>query len=180
MNSLVALPIAAAVPTTAPAMPLNADPIFAAVDEFRRADAACEAVDDGNIPDELADRLHVATKAVMPTRPTTPAGLAALTTWAREKADEMEPNSYMLGEDLCALTASIDDATRGMSGLEPWSPPAPVVASPHPDAECSRRSSATMQPSLSTSATSVCGIRSNCSSLLRAAGNRKNALTCGR
>ena len=76
------------------------------------------------------------------TRPTTPAGLAALTTWAREQAVWLCANASGLhGEDLCALTASIDDATRGMSGLKPWSPPLPaaVAAStpvrPHPDAE---------------------------------------------
>jgi len=63
------------------------------------------------------------------TCPTTPAGLAVLTTWAREQADWLCANSSVLNsEDYCALTASIDDATRGMSGLEPWSPPLQAAA----------------------------------------------------
>jgi hypothetical protein len=28
----------------------------------------------------------------------------------------------LLAEDFCALTATIDDAARGMSGLKPWAP----------------------------------------------------------
>ena len=47
MNTLVSLPILAAVPTTAPAMLPDAeqaaDPIFAAIDAYRTADAACAA-----------------------------------------------------------------------------------------------------------------------------------------
>jgi hypothetical protein len=104
--------------TTAPV-----DPIYAAIDAFRRADASCVAV-DGDIPDELGDQSHEAYLAVLRTRPVTPAGLAALTAWARERADWLYANASLLdGENLCALTASIDDATRGMSGLESWSPP---------------------------------------------------------
>jgi hypothetical protein len=103
------------------------DPIFAAIDAFRRADASCVAV-HGDIPDELGDQCFDAYSVVLRTRPTTPAGLAALTTWAREQADWLRANSTILhGEDLCALTASIDDATRGMSGLEPWSPRQPAL-----------------------------------------------------
>jgi hypothetical protein len=59
----------------------------------------------------------------MRTRPTTPAGLAALTSWARERADWLRANGTEGGDDFCTVSASIDDATRGMSGLEPWSPP---------------------------------------------------------
>jgi hypothetical protein len=103
-----------------------ADPIFAAIDAFRRADAACSAV-DGDIPDELGDRQWDAYKAVLRTRPTTPGGLVALTTFAREQADWLCVNSSVLsGEDNCEVFAAIDDATRGMSGLEPWSPPPPA------------------------------------------------------
>ena len=138
---------AAAIATTAPAIAglAEPDPIYAAIEAFRRADASCVAV-NGDIPDELGDRLCAASKAVMRTRPTTPAGLAALTTWARGQADEMESHSVLFGEDFCALTAAIDDAARGMSGLKPWSPPllaAPALTQPpakaaitaHPDAE---------------------------------------------
>ena len=83
----------------------------------------------GDIPDELMDLRHAAYSVVLRTRPSTPAGLAALTTWAREQADWLRANASGLhGEDLCALTVSIDDATRGMSGLEPWSPPLQAAA----------------------------------------------------
>jgi hypothetical protein len=81
--SAAALPIAGALPTSAEA---TTDPIFAAIDAFRRADAAVVAV-NGDIPDELGDQCHEAYLAVVRTRPTTPAGLAALTTWVRERTD---------------------------------------------------------------------------------------------
>lgn len=128
MNTLVSLPILTAMPTTAPAMPPTAgdpDPIFAAIDAHRQADAACIAVPRGvDIPDELGDRRSGAYHTVMRTRPTTPAGLAALTGWAREEARHLRKDGSMLyANDLCALTATIDDAARGMSGLDPWSPP---------------------------------------------------------
>ncbi|KJC35658.1 hypothetical protein UP09_31020 [Bradyrhizobium sp. LTSP885] len=123
MNSIVALPIIAAVPTIAPAIPPEADPIFGAIDGYRQALAACVPV-DGDIPDALSDRLCNASRAVMRTRPVSPAGLAALTGWMRERADDMRDCSTWHSEDLCALAATIDDATRGMSGLKAWSPAA--------------------------------------------------------
>ena len=99
------------------------DPIYAAIEAHRRADALCVTA-NGDIPDELGDQCFDAYSVVLRTRPTTPAGLAALTTWVREQADWLDANASLLNcEDLCALTASIDDATRGMSGLKPWSPP---------------------------------------------------------
>jgi hypothetical protein len=80
---------------------------------------------DGDIPDEVMDQRCAAYSVVLRTRPTTPAGLAAFTTWTHEQADWLCANGSVLhGEDLCALTAAIDDATRGMSGLEAWSPTA--------------------------------------------------------
>jgi hypothetical protein len=92
--SVGAITVAAA-PTTAPAMPPDAgeaaDPIFAAIHEYRQVDAACDAVPCGvDIPDELGDRRGDAMRAVMRTCPTTPAGLVALTGWAREQADWLE------------------------------------------------------------------------------------------
>ena len=100
------------------------DPIFAAIDAFRRAHALFFAEHVGDIPDEIGDQYSAACSVMQRTRPTTPAGLAVLTTWAREQADWLCANSSVLNsEDYCALTASIDDATRGMSGLESWSPP---------------------------------------------------------
>jgi hypothetical protein len=107
-------------PAIASALP--DDPIFAAIDAFRRADTACVAV-DGDIPNEIGDRWSEAISVVMRTRPTTPAGLAALTTWARERADWLSANGTEGGDNFCTVSATIDDAARGMSGLEPWSPP---------------------------------------------------------
>jgi hypothetical protein len=117
-----AAPVAALVP------PPEADPIFGAIDAWRRADAACVEV-NGDIPDELTDQAWEAHHAVVRTRPTTPAGLAALTGWVRERIDWLRDNASELHtKDLCAITAAIDDATRGMSGLEPWSPPLPAAS----------------------------------------------------
>jgi hypothetical protein len=106
LASAIAEPGAAAFP----------DPIFAAIDAFRRADAACSAV-DGDIPDELGDRQWDAYKAVLRTRPTTPGGLVALTTFAREQADWLCVNSSVLsGEGNCEVFAAIDDAAKALSG----------------------------------------------------------------
>jgi len=109
---------AAAIATAAPATAglAEPDPIFAAIDADRRAVAACVAVVDGDIPDELGDRSTAAYRALMRTRPTTPTGLAALTTWAREMADEIEGHSVLRAEDFCALTATIDDAVKALIG----------------------------------------------------------------
>jgi hypothetical protein len=129
MAATAALPIAAALPVAAPAFAITTDPIFAAMDEYRQAHALFFAEFDGDIPDEIGDRHSDACRLMRRTRPTTPAGLAILTTWAREQADWLNANgSYLDEEECCALAATIDDATRGMSGLEPWSPP-PLVRS---------------------------------------------------
>jgi hypothetical protein len=144
MNSIVALPIVAALPVAAPAMTpaaaaeQSADPIFAAIDAYRQADAAFDAVPrDDEIPDVIGERHSDAFRLVLRTRPTTPAGLAALTTWTRERMDWLRTQgSNLFAEDLCTLTATIDDAARGMSGLEPWSSSSPAATiEPHPDAE---------------------------------------------
>jgi hypothetical protein len=116
---------AAAIATTAPGIAdvAGPDPIYAAFDAFRRAHALFFADFDDDIPDEIGDQYGAACSVMQRTRPTTPAGLAVLTTWAREQADWLCANSSVLhSEDTCALAATIDDATRGMSGLEPWSP----------------------------------------------------------
>jgi hypothetical protein len=106
------------------------DPIFAAIDAWRRADAARVPV-DGDIPDDLADKFDEAHLAVIRTRPTTPTGLAALTGWVREWANWLRDNaSELYAKDFCAIAAAIDDATRGMSGLEPNPEPVPAA---HPD-----------------------------------------------
>lgn len=71
------------------------DPIFAAIEAYRQADAACISV-DGDIPDELMDQRCDAYDEVLQTRPTTPAGLVALTSFAREQADENRKSESML------------------------------------------------------------------------------------
>ncbi len=99
MNTIVALPIVAALPVAAPAMvpAIDAgqsdDPIFAAIDMHRQA--ACDAVPRGvDIPNDLGDRCGDAFRAVMRTCPTPPAGLVALTTWARQEADRLRKEGY--------------------------------------------------------------------------------------
>jgi hypothetical protein len=117
MASAAALPIAAAVPTIAEA---TTDPIFAAIDAFRRADAeymAHEGPED--IPDELGDRQWDAYKAVLRTRPTTPAGLVALTSFARERSEWLIANSSVRSdEDERAVFAAIDDAAKALIGRQ--------------------------------------------------------------
>jgi hypothetical protein len=110
------------------------DPIFPAIDLYRQAAAACSAVSTGmDIPDALADQRGNAFHAVMRTRPTSPAGLTALTTWTREQAAELRKTGDMLfSEDLHTLSVTINDAARGMSGLEPWSP-SPGISEDRPD-----------------------------------------------
>jgi hypothetical protein len=127
-----ALPIVAAMPTVAPARPPDhsVDPIFAAVEEFRLADdaviAACDVVPEDEDLIEIAwCRRDAAHDHVLCTRPTTPAGLVALTTWARERMDWLRNHGTSFEPDkLYAISAAIDDAARGMSGLKAWSPPA--------------------------------------------------------
>src|SRR5258706_16474403 len=81
-------------PASPPASAMD-DPIFAAIDAFRRSDASCVAV-HGDIPDDLMDLRHAAYSVVLRTRPNTPAGLAALTTWAREQANWLRANASVL------------------------------------------------------------------------------------
>ncbi|WGS02212.1 hypothetical protein MTX26_15905 [Bradyrhizobium sp. ISRA443] len=127
MNKIVSTAaIAAALPVATPSIAAvtEADPIFAALEVFRDADRACVSQVGEDVPDEAADRLGAATRRVMRTRPSTPAGLSALTAWVRNEVDDMHANgSVWKSQDLAALAATIDDAVRGMSGLHPWSPP---------------------------------------------------------
>ena len=101
--------------TPAQAAALGADPIFAAVDEFRRADAdlsaAFEPLQEEGVIDKLWVRQEAAYGTVIRTCPTTPAGLAALTTWARERMDWLrKQGSSLEGDKLYELSAAIDDA----------------------------------------------------------------------
>jgi hypothetical protein len=130
----------AAMPATAPGRAACAvDPIFAALDAFRLAEAEFYAERGDDIPDEIGDRWSDAMDVVIHTQPTTPAGLGALTGLAREMAERSNRGDAGLPDrGWISVMVTIDDATRGMSGLKPWSPPpaaAPVPVGPHPDAE---------------------------------------------
>lgn len=140
MNKLVAISAAVAMPTAAPALPAefehSIDPIFAALDGFRFAEAEFYADRSGNIPDEVGDRWSEALDVVIRTQPTTPAGLAALTGFARDMAERSNRNDAGLPDgEWVTVMATIDAATRGMSGLKAWSPPALLPVGPHPDRE---------------------------------------------
>jgi hypothetical protein len=123
--SAAALPIVGTLPTPTEAA---TDPIFPAIDEFQRANAAWSAAfgairDNENVADEIWDRRDIAEERVIKTSPTSPAGLVALTTWVRERLDWLRDNgSCHEPEKYCAMASAIDDAARGMSGLKRWSP----------------------------------------------------------
>jgi hypothetical protein len=109
---------AAVIPTTAAlAATPTVDPIFAAIDAFRQADAAFVAwKGEGDIPDELGDRQSDAFDLVLRTRPTTLAGLVALTTLAREQADWLHKNgSAMSSKNYCILSGAIEDAAIALN-----------------------------------------------------------------
>jgi hypothetical protein len=115
MASAAAVPIAAAVPTIAEA---STDPIFTALDAFYRADAeymAWEGSEEGL--DELGDVQSAADHLVVQTRPTTLAGLVALTTWVRERYEWLDTNGSVLpeGGDY-AIAAAINEAAKALSG----------------------------------------------------------------
>ncbi|PDT69230.1 hypothetical protein CO683_14800 [Bradyrhizobium ottawaense] len=141
MNMLVSTAAtAAALPIASPSIAAGSpdDPIFAALDAWRSAEVAVDEMCEiyprqGTASDmeKLLDQHSLAFRAVMRTRPTTPAGLAALTSWMREEADDMRANSSIWhSKDICAIAATLDDAVRGMSGLKSWSPPANAARAP--------------------------------------------------
>jgi hypothetical protein len=119
MSAAAALPIVAAVPTmAAAAVPIvPVDPMFAALDAYRRVDAEYMAhTGPEDIPDELGDRHSNAFDAVLQTRPTTLAGLVALTTFVRDWTDYLCPHSVLTGEQLCIVAAALDDASKEIFG----------------------------------------------------------------
>jgi hypothetical protein len=97
------------------------DPIFAAIETFRLAEKEFYAV-DGNIPDEVGNRWSEAIDGVIRTRPTTPTGLVALTSFARDMAERSSRDAGFGDKQWTAAIAAIDDAVRGMAGLQSWSP----------------------------------------------------------
>jgi hypothetical protein len=118
------------------------DPTFAAVDRARkgeeeflalaRSEDAAEgrgikldkAPDDHRTPEMVAavKEAIAARIALARTVPTTPEGLAALTTFIREESVE-RGEFYFAADDpdeQFLFVASLDDAVRGMAGLKPW------------------------------------------------------------
>jgi hypothetical protein len=113
LTALAVLPVA--LPAAA------ADPIFAALEAFRLAEEKFYAV-DGDIPDEVGDRWSRAIDVVIQTRPTTPAGLVALTGFVRDLGTRQDRGDAGFGDKQWSLAlAAVDDAARGMAGLQPWS-----------------------------------------------------------
>jgi hypothetical protein len=115
--SAAALPVAAGISTTAPA---TADPIFAVLDKYYRADAAFMA-HEGSEEElgELCDVQSAASDLVVQTRPTTLAGLVALTTWVRERYEWLHANGSILETDgNYAIAAAIEAAAKAVTERE--------------------------------------------------------------
>jgi hypothetical protein len=95
----------------------SADPIFAVIEAYDRADAAENAhTGDEDIPDHLGDATQAAQADVLRTRPTTPAGLAALTTWARGRAEWHRDNGTEDNDLMAAIATAIDNAVKALIG----------------------------------------------------------------
>jgi hypothetical protein len=132
---------ALAVPAFAAAS-IKDDPTFAAVDRARkgeeeflalaRSEDAAEgggikldkAPDDHRTPEMVATvkEAIAARIALASTVPTTPAGLAALTTFIRERSVECSEFYFAADnpDEQLLFVASLDAAARGMSGMKPW------------------------------------------------------------
>jgi hypothetical protein len=114
LTGLALLPATAAGAAAA----VDPDPIFAALDAFYRADAvymAWEGDEDGL--GKLGDIQSEAYGVVLGTRPTTPAGLVALTGFARERSEWLLANaSVRSDEDEREVFAAIDDAAKALIG----------------------------------------------------------------
>lgn len=109
------------------------DPIFAALDAYRRVQADDRPGMSDDEIDEYADRWYDALHLVVETVPTSPAGLAALTGFAHDTTLHLGDNGSEWGcGNLTTLLTTIDTATRGMTGLAPWSPPAATVTGADP------------------------------------------------
>jgi hypothetical protein len=119
---------AAALPSSLPladvlAVAVPPDPIYTAIDRARKAEAFFYELDDRD------DRLsaagasaNAACTALARTVPTTPDGLAALTSFVREaQARKHGGFAYFCEQDdFEAFAKSLDQAVRGMAGLNPW------------------------------------------------------------
>jgi hypothetical protein len=108
----------AAVPAAAPGRPTcTVDPIFAALDAFRFAEAEFYAERSGDIPDEIGDRWSEAVDVVIHTQPTTPAGLGALTGFARDMAERSNRDAGLPDGGWVLVTTAIDEAVKALGGL---------------------------------------------------------------
>ena len=109
----------ASITMPAVAADVGLDPIFAAIERCRIGEAA-NLIEP---PPVAVQDIRPAREALARTRPTTPAGLAALTTFIREQ-NAHYGEFYFEDSGTCAETAtftsSLDDAVRGMAGLQPW------------------------------------------------------------
>jgi hypothetical protein len=117
MAVAAAFPIATATPAV-PAARAAADPIFAALDAFYRADAAFMAWEGDEDGLEELGNVHSADSVlVVQTRPTTLAGLVALTTWVREQYEWLDANESNLptGRNT-AIAAAVNEAAKALSG----------------------------------------------------------------
>jgi len=134
-----ALVLAAGGLTAAPALAkasagtFEPDPIYAAIERHRVADArhaaACEEIDeDQATADEAGDHCHAALWALAMTVPSTAAGLAAMMAYEREYERKHEDYDLFsrddcLGDAVAAFHFSIEKAVCQLAGLpEPAAP----------------------------------------------------------
>jgi hypothetical protein len=112
---LAVLATAAIAPATAVAAE-RVDPIFVALDAFRLAEVEFYAERSGDIPDEIGDRWSKAVDVVIRTQPTTPAGLGALSGFARDMAERSNQDAGLPDGGWVLVTTSIDDAVKTLVG----------------------------------------------------------------
>ena len=112
-----ALPALTIIPATALPAIGGTDPIFAAIERCRVAEAAglIEPVQPGT------KDIRPAREALARTSPTTPAGLVALTGFLREQTAAFGEFYFdTTSDEPAAFASSLDHAVRGMAGLKPW------------------------------------------------------------
>jgi hypothetical protein len=112
---LAVLAIAVITPATAVTTE-QVDPIFVALDAFRLAEAEFYAERSGDIPDEIGDRWSEAMDIVIRTQPTTPAGLGALSGFAREMAERSNRDAGLPDGGWVLVTTAIDNAVKTLVG----------------------------------------------------------------
>ena len=124
-----AIAVASLAPSTAIAAPTllaSDDPIFAAIERCRAAEALFDADPEGP-----GVGLRPARQALARTAATTPAGLAALTGFLREQSNRYDAFYFDCESDEPrAFGLALDESVRGMTGLAPWSPGADAAERP--------------------------------------------------